>query len=81
MAGVLFLAGAMMGLLMFTSMTRSALELTQHLIQWVAGVKWPGRGADNSPASSTKVMNVWSYTSTPTIRFHDTTCVTDMVLS
>jgi hypothetical protein len=34
------------------------------------GVKRPGREADNSPQSSAEVKNEWSYTSTPSIRFH-----------
>jgi len=46
------------------------LEPTQPPIQWVLqvlslGVKWPWCEADHSPPSSTKVRNVWSYTSIP----------------
>jgi hypothetical protein len=40
-------------------------------IQWVPGVKWPGRAADHSPPSSSKVKNVWHNTSTP-IQLHGT---------
>jgi hypothetical protein len=32
--------------------------------QWVPGIKWPVRGADQS-VSSAGVKNAWSYTSTP----------------
>jgi len=44
-------------------------------IQWVPGalfpgVKRPGHEADHSPPPSAKVKNAWSYTSTPTVRFH-----------
>jgi len=49
---------------------KTALGPTQPPIQWVlgvlsAGVKWQGCEADHSSPSSAKVMNVWSYTSTP----------------
>jgi hypothetical protein len=36
-------------------------------IQWVAGVKWPGREADHSPMSSAAVKNEWR--STPPCAF------------
>jgi len=41
----------------------------QPAIWWVLavlspGVKWPWHEADHSPPSSTKVKNLWSYTST-----------------
>jgi len=39
-------------------------------IQWVLGVKRPGREADYSLPFSAEVMNVWNYTSTPPIRLH-----------
>jgi hypothetical protein len=32
-------------------------------IQWVAGVKRPGREADHSPPSSAEVMNAWNMSS------------------
>jgi len=43
-------------------------------IQWVPGalsltVKWQGREADHLPPSSAKVVNAWSYTSTPQYTF------------
>jgi hypothetical protein len=55
--------------------SRTALGPTQPPIQWVPGalslgVKRPGREADHSPPTSAEVKNAWSYTSTPTIRFH-----------
>jgi hypothetical protein len=34
-------------------------------------VKRPGREAHYSPHPCTEVKNVWSYTSTPPMRFHD----------
>jgi hypothetical protein len=34
------------------------------------GVKRPGREADHSSPSSSKVNNAWSYTSSPPIRLH-----------
>jgi hypothetical protein len=44
-------------------------------IQWEQGVfslgvELPGREADDSPPSSAKVKNVWSYISIPPIRLH-----------
>jgi hypothetical protein len=33
-------------------------------IQWVPGIKRPGREHDHSPPSSAEVMNAWSYNST-----------------
>jgi hypothetical protein len=56
-------------ILLFTTVLRPALESTQPPIQWVIGalflgVKWLGCEADNSPPSSAKVKNAWSYTST-----------------
>jgi hypothetical protein len=59
-----------LGIFLFTTMSRTALRPTQPPIQWVPGalslgVKRPGRGADQSPPSSAKVKDTWSYTSTP----------------
>jgi hypothetical protein len=45
--------------------SRTALGPTQSPIQWVQGVKRPGREADHSSPSSVKVRDAWSYTSTP----------------
>jgi len=45
--------------------SRPALGATQHLIQWIPGVKQPGRESDRSSLSSAEVKNAWSYTSTP----------------
>jgi hypothetical protein len=54
------------------TMSRIALETNQPPIQWVLGdlslmVKWLGFEADCSPPSSSKVKNMWSYTSTTPI--------------
>jgi hypothetical protein len=62
-----------LGILLFTTMSRMALELTQPPIQWVPGalslgVKLLGHETDHSPSSSVDV-NVWSYTSTPQYTF------------
>jgi hypothetical protein len=59
-----------LGIFLFTTASRTALEPTQPLIQWVPGslslgVKRPGREADHSLPSSAEVKNAWSYTSTP----------------
>jgi hypothetical protein len=53
-------------------MFRMALGSTQPPIQWVPGalslgVKQLGREADNSPSSTVKAKNTWSYTSTPSM--------------
>jgi hypothetical protein len=50
---------------------RPALGLTHSPIQWVPGIKRPGREADHSPLSSVEIRNVLRYTSTPPIRLHD----------
>jgi hypothetical protein len=52
-----------LGIFLFTTTSRPALELIQPLIQWVIGalslgVKRPGRGADHLPPSSVEVKNV-----------------------
>jgi len=49
----------------FTTASRTALRLTQRLIQWVSedlslGKKRPGREADHLPPSSAEVKNWWS---------------------
>jgi hypothetical protein len=58
-----------LGIFLFTTASRTALEPTQPPIQWVPGalslgVKRPGCEAEHSPPSSAEV-NAWSYTSTP----------------
>jgi hypothetical protein len=58
-----------MGIFLFTTVSRTALGLTQPPIQWIPGalslgVKRPGLEADHSPPSSAKVKEEWSYTST-----------------
>jgi hypothetical protein len=63
------------GIFLFITVSRQALEPTQPPIQWVPGalslgVKRPGRESDHSPPLSAEVKNAWSYTSTPSIRFH-----------
>jgi hypothetical protein len=64
-----------LGIFLFTTASRTALEPTKPPIYWVAGapslgVKRPGREADHSPPSSAEVKNAWSYTSTPPIGLH-----------
>jgi hypothetical protein len=54
---------------LFTTASRPNLGPTQPPIQWVLvslslGVKRPECEADNSPPSSAKVKNAWSYAST-----------------
>jgi hypothetical protein len=49
-----------LGIILFTTASRTALWSTQPLIQWVPGtlslgVRWPGREADHSPPSSAEV--------------------------
>jgi hypothetical protein len=65
----------MMGFFLFATASRPALEPTQILIQWVprplnAGVKRLEREADQSPLSSDKVKNAWSYTCTHPTRLY-----------
>jgi hypothetical protein len=60
---------------LFATASRPALGPTTSPIQWVLGalslgVKQPRREADNSPPSSAKVKNAWSYTSTTPSRLH-----------
>jgi hypothetical protein len=62
-----------LGIFLFTTASRTALEPTQPPIQWVPGalsVKRPGHGADHLPPSSAEVKNAWSNTSTPAIHLH-----------
>jgi hypothetical protein len=59
-----------LGIFLFTTMSRMALGPTQPPIQWVTGalslgIKQLGHEADHSPPSSAKIKNVWSYTCTP----------------
>jgi hypothetical protein len=68
-------SGRGLGILLFTTVSRTALGPTQPPIQWgtrgsFPGVKRPGCEADHSPLSSVEVKNAWSYTSTPPIRIH-----------
>jgi len=49
---------------------RNLINENQPPIQWVRGVKRPGREADHSPPSTAKLKNVWRYTSTPPRRLH-----------
>jgi hypothetical protein len=64
-----------LGILLFTTAFRPALEPTQPPVQWVTGalslgLRQPGRETDHSPSSTPEVKNVWSYTSTPPTRLH-----------
>jgi hypothetical protein len=64
-----------LGISLFTTVSRTALGLTQPPIQCVQealslGVKQPAREAEDSPPSSAEVKNAWSYTFTPPIRIH-----------
>jgi hypothetical protein len=70
---VLFPLG--LGIFLFTTASRTALEPTQPPIQWVPralslGLKRQGSEADHSPPSSAEVKNAWGYTSTTLIRLH-----------
>jgi hypothetical protein len=58
-----------LGIFLFTTASRTALEPTQPPIQWVQGalspkVERPGRETNHSSPSSAEVKNAWSYTST-----------------
>jgi hypothetical protein len=64
-----------LGIFLFATASRPALDPTQTPIQWVAGdlslgVKRPGSEADHSPPFGSEVKNTWSYTPAPTIRLH-----------
>jgi hypothetical protein len=68
-----------MGIFLFTTASRLALRSTQPRMQWVIedlslGLKRPSREANHSPPRSTEFKNAWSYTSTPSIRFHGVWC-------
>jgi hypothetical protein len=49
----------------FSMSSRPALGSTQPPIQCVPRVKWPGREADESPATGSEAEKKWVYTSTP----------------
>jgi len=66
--GVQFLAR--LGIFLFATASRWALGPTQPPIQWVPGVKRPGRKSDYSHTYGVEVKNVWIYASTPSIRLH-----------
>jgi hypothetical protein len=64
-----------LGIILFTTVSRKALEPTHSPIEVVPGalslgVKWPEREADHSPPYSADVKNAWSYTSSPSISLH-----------
>jgi len=71
MIGVRFPAGVGLGIFIFTTVSRTALESTQPPIQWVPGVlslgvKRPEREAYYSPPSSAEVKeSVQLYLHTP----------------
>jgi hypothetical protein len=54
---------------LFSRSSRPALRSTQYPIQWVPGVKRPGREVDHSPPTSAEVKKMWIYTSTLTYAF------------
>jgi len=65
-----------MGIFLFATAFRTALECIQPSNQWVPGpffpgVEWPELEDDHSPPSSVDVKNAWGYTGTPPIRFND----------
>jgi hypothetical protein len=53
------------GFFPFATLSRPALLPTRPRIQFLPGVKRPGREADHPTTSGTEVKNAWSYTSTP----------------
>jgi hypothetical protein len=62
-----------LGIFLFNTASRTALELTKPLTGWVPRavpleVKWAGCEADHSPPSSAEVKDEWSYTSTLPVR-------------
>jgi hypothetical protein len=58
-----------LGIFLFATASRTALVPTQPPMQWVPGVKRPGREGNYSSPSSAEVKNAWSYTSTPPYTF------------
>jgi hypothetical protein len=57
-----------LGIFLFTTVSRPALEPLQPPFQWITGtlslgVKRPGREADHPPPSSVEVQHAWSYAS------------------
>jgi hypothetical protein len=48
----------------FATASRPALGPTQPPVQWLPGIKWPGREADQLPPSSSNVKYAWNYTFT-----------------
>jgi len=73
MTGVIFPAGSITGIFLFTAASRPSLGQTQLPIglarkALTQGVKRLGREADHSFASSSEVKNMWSCTSTAPIR-------------
>jgi hypothetical protein len=70
-----FLSRQGLGIFLFATASRTAMEPTQPPIQRVPGapslgVKQPVREADHSQPSSAQVKNACSYTSTPPTRLH-----------
>jgi hypothetical protein len=64
-----------LGIFLFTTASRTALDPTQLPIQWVPGasslgVKRPGREADHSPPSSTEVKEWVELYLHPPLRLH-----------
>jgi hypothetical protein len=56
------------GARIFSMSSTSVLEPTQPSIQWVPGVKLPGRETNHYPPTRADVKKVWIYTSTPPYR-------------
>jgi hypothetical protein len=54
---------------LFSTSSRLAMRSTKPHIEWVPGVKRPGREADYSPPASVEVKKMSIYTSTPTYAF------------
>jgi hypothetical protein len=75
MTRVQFLARAMMGFFLFTTMSRPVLGPTQPPFHRVPGalsleVEQLGHEFNHLPPSSAKIKNAWSYTSTPPVHLH-----------
>jgi hypothetical protein len=58
-----------LGFFLLATASRLALRPTQSPIQWVAGVKRPGREVSYLQFGA-EVKNAWSYTFTPPIHLH-----------